>query len=52
MTWGKLQLMTRRFYEKYCDEAVAYVSIEMLRNETTPEGLKLQQLLDDLQKLR
>jgi len=30
VTWGKIQLMTPRFYTKYCDEVVAYVSDEAL----------------------
>src|SRR5690348_17209182 len=53
VTWGKLQLMTPRFFKKYCDEVIAYVSEEMLvpPTEVTLEGLKLDQLLNDLKKL-
>jgi hypothetical protein len=50
VTWGKLQLMTPRFYKKYCDEVVAYVSDEMLvpPTDVTLEGLNLTQLMKDL----
>jgi hypothetical protein len=54
VTWGKLQRMTPKFYKKYCDEVIAYVSEEMLvpPTEVTLEGLKLEQLLKDLGKLK
>src|SRR5262249_46931606 len=39
VTWGRLQLMTPRFFKKYCDEAIAYVSKEMLVKNRTLEGL-------------
>lgn len=53
VTWGRIQLMTPRFYKKYCDEAVAYVSPEMLvpPKSLTLEGLKLAQLMKDLNAL-
>lgn len=53
VTWGKLQLMTPRFYKKYCDEVVAYVSEEMLQppKEISLEGLDLTQLTTDLNAL-
>ncbi len=53
VTWGKLQLMTPRFYKKYCDEVVAYVSDEMLvpPNNLSLEGLNLEQLMKDLKAL-
>src|SRR6185312_10072653 len=51
VSWGRLQLMTKSFYAKYNDESVAYVSSEMLKDGTTPEGLKLEQLLEDLDAL-
>jgi hypothetical protein len=53
VTWGKLQLMTPRFYKKYCDEVVAYVSEEMLvpPTEVSLEGFNLKQLTTDLAAL-
>jgi hypothetical protein len=53
VTWGRLQLMTPRFYKKYSDEAIAYVSEEMLvpPRKTTLGGLDLSQLEADLKGL-
>lgn len=53
VTWGRLQLMTPRFYKKYCDEAISYISEEMLVPpwNTTLEGLDLSQLNTDLKGL-
>jgi hypothetical protein len=50
VTWGRTQLMTPRFYKKYCDEVVAYVSTEMLVPPTSVslEGFNLDQLMTDL----
>jgi hypothetical protein len=54
VTWGKLQLMTPRFFKKYNDEVVAYISEEMLvpPTEVSLEGLNLAQLTADLGKLK
>lgn len=39
VTWGKEQEMTPAFAEKYCDEAVAYLSLEYLSyKHLSPEG--------------
>jgi hypothetical protein len=53
VTWGKIQLMTPKFYKKYCDEVVAYISEEMLvpPAQVTLEGFKLDQLITDLNGL-
>jgi hypothetical protein len=52
VTWGKVQLMTPRFYKKYCDEVVAYVSQEALTTSgKTLEGFDLAQLKADLTAL-
>jgi hypothetical protein len=48
VTWGALQQMTEAFYEAYCDEAWAYISVEDLENGKSPEGFDLQQLQTDL----
>lgn len=51
VTWGRVQPMTLGFYEKYCDEALAYVSAEALVNNRSPEGFDSDTLLADLQAL-
>ncbi len=38
VTWGRLQALDRDFFEACCDEAVAYLSLSVLRNKVTPEG--------------
>ena len=48
---GRLQQMTVEFFEKYCDEAWAYISTEDLQQEKDPEGFNLEQLKEDLAKL-
>jgi hypothetical protein len=51
VTWGALQQMTPAFYEKYCDEAWAYISEENLKAGKSPEGFNLEQLQADLSGL-
>lgn len=52
VTWGKTQEMTKRFYVKYCDEAWALVSPELLNaSGETPEGLDLAELNAALRSL-
>lgn len=38
VTWGKIQVMTRAFYEKYNDESYGIESLESLINGKTAEG--------------
>jgi hypothetical protein len=39
VTWGKVQPMTQDFYERYSDEARAYLSLEVLSGKgISPEG--------------
>ena len=53
ITWGALQGMTQAFYEKYCDEAWAILSPEMLSTGgTSLEGLNLAQLQADVAALQ
>lgn len=52
VTWGKLQPMSWQFFEKYCDEGVAYVSDEMLTNGKSLEGFSATQLASDLSELK
>jgi hypothetical protein len=51
VTWGKIQNMTLGFYKKYCDEAYAILSEEMLLNGKSLEGFDLEQLNYDLTNL-
>jgi hypothetical protein len=48
VTWGKKIAMTPAFYKKFADEAVVYLSTEMLTNGVNLAGFKLAQLQDDL----
>ncbi len=49
VTWGRLQQVTLQFYQRYCDEAWAILSPEMLKADKSPEGFDLMQLQADLQ---
>jgi hypothetical protein len=51
VTWGRLQQMTLQFYEKYCDEAWAILSPEMLKGGVSLEGIDLAALQTDLQEV-
>lgn len=50
VTWGKLQKMT--WVAKYCDEAVVYLSRELLNSGVSLEGFNVQQLTADLGQLK
>lgn len=52
VTWGKLQKMSWGFFKKYCDEAVVYLSSEMLVNGKSLEGFDAAQLQADLGQLK
>jgi hypothetical protein len=52
VTWGREQRMTKGFYEEYCDEAWATVSVEALTGKRSLEGFDLAALNVDLQKVR
>ena len=52
ITWGKRQVMTKAFYEKYNDESVVYLSEEQIRPDGEGiHGLNLEQLQADLAAL-
>jgi hypothetical protein len=51
VTWGRIQAMTPEFYARYCDEAVAYLSIEALTNELSPEGFDVSRLREALRSI-
>lgn len=48
VTWGRTQEMEPPFFELYNDENVAYLSLEMLKNSMSPEGIALTALEADL----
>lgn len=51
VSWGKVQPASVYWFERQCDEAVAYVSEESLVNNKSPEGFDVQSLLKDLAAL-
>lgn len=51
VTWGRVQRMTWGFYRRYCDEALAYLSVEMMTGDLSPEGFNLAHLQADLAAL-
>lgn len=51
VSWGAVQVMTEAFLAKYCDEAVAYVSLECLIDRRSPEGFAYDDLIADLAAL-
>lgn len=51
VTWGRVQPMTRSFYQHYCDEAYAVLSLEMLKDGKSLEGFDLTSLQSDLARL-
>lgn len=50
VTWGRTIKMSKRFYQKYCDEAYAILDDEMLSPDTSlsPEGFDFAALQADL----
>jgi hypothetical protein len=51
VSWGAVQIMSERFLKEYCDEAVAYVSLECLVAQKSPEGFAYADLINDLAAL-
>lgn len=52
VTWGRLQKMSKHFYQKYCDEAWAMLSDEMLTDGKSIGGFDLATLQADLAALK
>ena len=53
VTWGALQGMTWSFWEAYCDEAYAILSLDYLDGkQQAPQGFSLEQLEADLEDLK
>jgi len=52
VTWGRIQKMTQKFYEKYCSEAACILTPEMFNgNGYTPDGFHIDELKRDLNLL-
>ena len=51
ITWGRLHAATPEFVTKYMDEGIAYLSLEYLKNNLSPEGVALDELQRQLQQL-
>lgn len=52
VTWGRLQKVSMDFITSYEDEAIAYVSQELLTGDIKVDGFDYQQLLDDLHQVQ
>lgn len=52
VSWGRVQPATMEWVEAYEDEAIAYVSPEMLTGKVEVDGLDYQRLLSDLQQVQ
>jgi len=52
VTWGKVQKMSWAFFDKYCDEAIVYLSEEMLTGGKSIEGFDEASLRTDLVALK
>jgi hypothetical protein len=48
VTWGRLQELTWRFLDRYCDEAYCILSADFLAGDQAPNGFDLQALKVDL----
>lgn len=51
VTWGKIQEMTPAFFTKYNDENVVYLSMDMIKNNVSPDNVDLESLQKDLAAL-
>lgn len=51
VTWGRLQPLTKAFFERYCDEAWCILSAEQLEHGKTRAGFDLAELKADLRAL-
>lgn len=51
VTWGKVQEMTPAFFQKYNDENCVYLSMEMIKNNVSPENVDIVSLQRDLTAL-
>jgi len=51
VTWGKIQEMTPEFFTTYNDENCVYLSLDMIRNNVSPDNIDLESLQRDLAAL-
>lgn len=51
VTWGRLHAMTPRFLETYMDEGLAYLDLERIKNNLSPEQFDVAVLQADLAEL-
>lgn len=51
VTWGRVQVMTKGFFERFCDEAYGILSPEMFKNGESLDGFDFEHLSADLNKL-
>ncbi len=52
VTWGKVAPITPSFYERFSDEAIAYISLEILNSKNlSPEGFDADELRKHMQNL-
>jgi hypothetical protein len=49
VTWGTLQRLTWPFWDRYCDEAYALLSVDYLAEGRSPQGFDLAALQRDLE---
>ena len=52
VTWGREQLASIYWFERYCDEAVVFVTEEALLNNRSAEGFDIATLMKDLGSLK
>lgn len=48
VTWGRLQELTWRFWDRYCEEAYCILSPDFLAGGHAPNGFDLEALRADL----
>nr|MCS3813381.1 hypothetical protein [Mucilaginibacter sp. X4EP1] len=51
VTWGYTKTMTWNFWNAYCDESYAIISVDFTTNKVAPNGFDLVSLKRDLQKI-
>lgn len=51
ITWGRIHAMTPEFVKHYCDEAICYISLDVIKDKTTPEGFDEAALRSHVKRL-
>lgn len=54
VSWGRVQGMSQSFYQKFCDEALVYITPEVIRKNTglSPEGFALAEIRKEVAQLK